>query len=302
MANFVSDKLRNQFGKVILDPSRINMLDTLFMSIKRKRNANRQYTPIFILGAAGSGSTLMSLSLAQRFDCAGVVAESVLQIPKSSFLSVLPARCYSSIKNYENAILPDPTWDIDKGRKDLLNLYRSYSIGESEFVVDKGPNANQVRVDFLAKCFPNAIFIMIFRDPVVNIEGMMRKWSLFKNDSLEENIRFYDSIHTRFLDQAENFSEQVYVIDYQNFVKEHEKTLELIGKKIGMQPSKGNLSFSTRKNKPGQGIRNVENGRIQVVQGADEAAYKRLSPEVVEKIRSSLGELHKRLRNAALKV
>ncbi|MCI0422338.1 MAG: hypothetical protein L0312_24470, partial [Acidobacteria bacterium] len=54
-------------------------------------------------------------------------------------------------------------WSVERGRADLLRMYRSHASGTSPFAVDKGPNTNLVRAGFLARCFPDGRFVVVFR-------------------------------------------------------------------------------------------------------------------------------------------
>ncbi len=278
----------------------VTPLDTyVFSAVRRVRNRERLFRPVFIAGAMGSGTTLVSNSLAQRFDCAGLVAESAADIHPGSFLHVPMLKWFSSVRAYEQAILPMSTWSLDRGREDLLRLYRSRAWGPADAVIDKGPNTNLVRAAFLARCFPDAFFIFVFRDPVANIEGFRRKWPTFAADSLDECMRFYLAIHQRFLEEMEPFRERVYTIEYESFVRRPEAVLDALAARIGLTQRQRPMRLPYRPNVPGKGIRNVRGTRIVVVQDATEQAYRSVSSEFVARIRARLGSLHERLRTSS---
>ena len=276
-------------------------LDTrVFSAVRSARNQGRLFRPVFIAGAMGSGTTLVSFSLAQRFDCAGLVAESARQIHRDSFLHVPKIQQFSSVRAYEQAILPMPTWSLNRGREDLLRLYRSRASGPADTVIDKAPNSSLVRAGFLARCFPDASFVFVFRDPVANIEGFRRKWPTFAADSLDECMRFYLAIHQRFLEEIEAYRERVYTIEYESFVRRPEAMLDTLAASIGLGLRQRPKRLPYRPNVPGKGIRNVRGTRIVVVREATEQAYRSVSPEFVARIRSRLGPLHERLRTSSV--
>ena len=166
-------------------------------------------------------------------------------------------------------------------------------------MIDKGPNANLVRAQFLAECFPSAPFVLIFRDPVVNIEGFRRKWPTFGEDSLEANIRFYSEIHESFLALAPTLGDRLIAVDYDRLVERYDDTLNGIGERLGLRTAVRQRWLPTRENTPGKGLRNVSASRIEVVKNSSEAAYERLEPGIGDTIRAALAPLHERLRELA---
>lgn len=267
---------------------------------RRWRNSGREFRPIFIAGAMGSGTTLLALALGQRYECAGVVTESALQIAPGSFLRMGLVATYPSVAAYRDAILPRAGWSSSEGRAQLLELYRAHAVRDAVAIVDKGPNTNLVRARFLQECFPEGRFALIFRDPVANVEGFRRKWSTFGRDSLGASIEFYREIHERFLDAAPALREPPIMIEYERLVERHDRTLAALAAALGLEPARSGLRLEARENEPGQGIRNVRAGRIEVVADANERAYRGARSDDVSRIREALGSLHARMRALAL--
>lgn len=289
----VADRLVRRVREQVFDP-----LDVMISApIRRQRNAGREYRPIFVVGAMGSGTTLLSLSLWQRFHVAAAIRESVHQVSPRSFLFGASAGSFRSVREYEESILPDSSWSVGAGRAALLDLYRSCATGTSDVVIDKGPNANLVRAGFLAKCFPEAQFVLIFRDPVATVEGFRRKWNTFRRDSLEESIRFYAAIHQRFLRAAQEFPARVISVQYEALVEKYDDTITSLASALGLQPTTRRRALEAQPNVCGCGIRNVARGRIGIVADANRSAYERLSWSQIEKIRGALGPLHERLHS-----
>jgi hypothetical protein len=270
--------------------------------LRRIRNAGRQYRPIFVAGAAGSGTSLLAVSVAQRLECAGLVYELDSQISRKSFLSVPDPDSFGSVAEYESFIAPSEEWSVEAGRSDLLDLFRSYGSGKGSAIVAKGPDINLVRAEFLAQCFPNARFLLVCRDPVANVEGWRRKWSLFGNDSLEECIRFYAEMHETFLRFAKRGEERFAGVSYEEFVENPDEKLSAIAARFQLERARRRRRLARVPNVAGMGIRNVRNGEIGVVTDANQCAYERLGPEQAEAISSALGELHSRLHTVPFKV
>ena len=148
-------------------------------AVRSRRNAEREFRPIFVAGAIGSGTSLLAISLAQRFQVAGIATESARQIDPGSILWVDRVYRYPTIRAYTDVLHPRPDWTPARVREDLLALYRAKAEHDSaEAFVDKGPNVNLVRARLLLEAFPSAHFLLIFRDPVANVEGFRRKWQV----------------------------------------------------------------------------------------------------------------------------
>jgi hypothetical protein len=270
--------------------------------LRRLRNAGREYTPIFIAGASGSGTSLVTLAMGQRFDCAGVVFESDAQISERSFLSVPPMDSFESVESYQRHITPQESWSVEEGRRDLLDLFRSYGSGASDVVIAKGPDINLLRAGFLARCFPDARFVLVFRDPVVNVEGFRRKWRPFADDVLSETIRFYAETHESFLSAAEDLPGRVVAVEYETVVAHLGDCMDELGTRFGLRPARRRVRLATQPNAEGKGIRNVRGGEIGIVTDANRRSYERLDPSEVEAIRSALDPLYQRLRSVSFKV
>jgi Sulfotransferase family len=268
---------------------------TLGAAVRSAVNRDRSYRPIFVSGAMGGGTTLLALSLWQRFDLAAAIKESVHQVSTRSFLWRPGAHEFGSVADYDGSIRPRDDWSVERGRRDLLRMYRSYAWGRSDVVVDKGPNANLVRAGFLARCFPEARFVLIFRDPVATIEGFRRKWRAFGNAPLDESIDFYERIHEAFLEAMWDFPERVLAVAYERLVEKHDELMDTVGRDLDLVPARRVRRLEHRSNRRGCGIRNVHHGRIQIVEDANRGSYERMSASEVKRIQRRLGPLHARM-------
>lgn len=270
---------------------------------RRRRNAGRTYRPIFVSGAIGSGTSLLAASLGQRFAVAGVALESAREISPRSCLWIDRVNTFDSIRDYEAVLAPRPDWSVEAAREDLLALYRSKADPPADSsvdsFVDKGPNTNLVRAGFLREVFPDGRFVLIFRDPVANIEGFRRKWLTFKHDTLDESVRFYRVIHERFLEQAAEFPEQCIAVEYEALVARYEEALSKLASALEIAPAAAVRPVAARDVGKGRGLRGVEGGRIRVVKDANERSYSTLDEAEIARIREALGPLCERLRAAA---
>jgi len=268
--------------------------------LRRLRNAGRTYRPLFVTGVSGSGTSLLAVALSQRLACAGLVYECDDQISHRSFLHVPSLARFGSVAEYERFIAPREDWSVARGRQDLQAMLRAYATAPGETVVAKGPDIHLARAGFLHRCFPEAHFVVIFRDPVANVEGLRRKWRVFAEDGLEECIRFYRALHERFFEAAAAFPEGAHFVDYADLVERPEATLTALAKRLGLPPARRALAVPDAPNAEGKGVRNVRGGRVQMVTDADRRARQRLAPETATAIETALEPLRQRVRRAAL--
>ena len=294
----LAERLRRRLRREVLAP----LARRVVAPLRRWRNGRRVYRPVFVTGAMGSGTTLLALSLSQRFDCGCVIEEGAIEIAGDSFLQARDPSRFPTVHAYLENMLPDEGWDVERGRQDMLALYRSRARGRSGLVFDKGPNAHMVRLRFLARCFPEAGFVVVVRDPVVNVEGFRRKWPRFGEEPLEESVRFYRVIHERFLEAAPELGRRLVVVRYEDLVERYDGVLDALAHHLDLPPAQRPRRLRSRANIEGQGIRNVSAGRIGVVRSANERAYARLDPETVARIRKDLGDVTERASVLALRV
>jgi hypothetical protein len=268
-------------------------------AIRSRRNVRRDFTPVFVTGAMGSGTTLVALSLAQRYEFGCVITESAREVAPSSPLHVPSIDSFPSVEAYEKALEAGAAASPERARRDLLALYRRHASRPGRFALDKGPNSNLLRAPLLARAFPDAHFVLVFRDPVVNVEGFRRKWPTFGRDTLEASIAFYAETHEAFFAAAAALGARVTFVEYEALVADYDGQLTRIAARIGLSPARRPRTLPERGNHRGQGIRNVASGEIRLVTDANEAAYRGMAPADVARVRAALAPLHARLRALA---
>lgn len=267
---------------------------------RRRRNADRDFDPIFVAGAIGSGTSLLAATLAQRLAVAGVALESAREVDRRSCLWIDRVHSFSSVRSYEQQLQPRPDWSSERAREDLLELYRSRALDpDRRPFVDKGPNTNLVRAAFLESAFPGSPFVLIFRDPVANVEGFRRKWLTFRNDTLEESVRFWAAVHERFLEVSAPFADRVVTVEYEALVADYEGSIERLSRTLGVPAVERPRPVEARAEGRGRGLRGVASGRIRVLRDANERSYETLEADEIERIRELLTPVHARLRERA---
>jgi hypothetical protein len=291
MAKPLAERVRRRLRRRVWAPFDERVLG----AIRGRRNAQREFTPVFVTGAMGSGTTLLALSLAQRHEFACVVTESAHEVDAASPLFVPRIDAFPSVAAYRSALEASGGASSERARRDLLALYRRRASRPGRFALDKGPNANLVRAALLARAFPDARFVLVFRDPVANVEGFRRKWPTFGRDALDASIAFYAALHEAFLAAAPALGPRAIAVAYEALVEGYDAQLARIGGFLGLPPASRPRALPERGNHRGQGIRNVTGGRIHVVTDANQAAYACVAPGDAERIRTRLGPLHARL-------
>lgn len=269
---------------------------------RRWRNASRVFRPVFVTGASGGGTSVLAVSLAQGWDCAGLVYECDAAVGEPSFLHVPALATYPSLAAYEAFIAPDAGWSVERGRADLQAMMRGHASAPGDAVVAKGPDIHLTRVAFLHGCFPEAVSVAVVRDPAANLEGMRRKWPLFGSAPLDECIAFFRRMHERYLDDSEPFRERALVVRYRDLVSRPRPTLAAVAERAGLQPTTRRLRVPDAPNVEGQGVRNVRDSRVEMVTDADQRARDRLPPDETRRIDEALAPLMARLEAVALDV
>lgn len=291
----LSDRVRRRLRRHLVLP----FVRRIVAPVRLARNARRTYRPVFATGVMGSGTTLLALSLGARFECAAVIAESGREMREDSFLHVAHPDRFESVAAYQASFQPDPRWKVEAGREDLLGLYRSQARGPGDVVIDKGPNANLARAPFLLECFPDARFVLVFRDPVASVEGFRRKWARFRDAPLEDAIRFYAELHRQFVEDTTECQDRVTYVAYETLVTRYDEVMDDLGRQLDLHPARRRRHLASRANVEGQGIRNVRHNRIEVDPEANRKSYDRLSRDEIDLILERLRPLYAELEAKA---
>lgn len=156
---------------------------TLRLIRKLRNKSVSNFNPIFITGIAGSGNTLLASLIDERLQVDGFADESALYASGRSFIKIPHVKLFRSPLQYREAMKISEGLD----KKDLIREYereyRKYLVsrGNRNVIVDKAPNAHMVRCASLLDAYPDSLFILVYRNPVSQVEGLIRKWELFKN-------------------------------------------------------------------------------------------------------------------------
>ena len=269
-----------------------------------RRLVDRDFQPLFICGAAGSGTTLLSALLDQTYENGLALRESARHPQAHRLLFFEKALEYPTLDEYiEDLFLPARV-SAGRVRHAVLTLYRRAADypKASAVVLDKAPNAHLVRLGALLAAFPEAQAIVLARDPVEVVEGMRRKWPQpFGAAGLEALCDFWNLMHHKALQDTESL-ENVLVVGYGQLVQQPETVTAAIATWAGLTARQQPKPLRDRKAKPGKGLRNVVAGEIQVVADAGAAARQNLNQAERQLIRERTGAVYAQLHSREMRL
>ena len=248
--------------------------------------------PLFICGAMGSGTTLITRLIDQHFHVNGVANETALQIPRGSPLHIRSSHHYETLEHMSRALFVPSDVDPITVRVDTLDYYRRIQRrkgpdADEVVVVDKAPNAHLVRTPALRAAFPRSKFLFIYRNPVSAVEGLRRKWTVCAEAPFEHVTRFWVLLHEAFERDTAFFRDDVIPVPYEAFTEDPDRVLAALQEQVPLRRREDLRTLGNKPNQEGYGLRNVSGGRIKVVKGVSQSAKDRLERrylEIVEEI------------------
>lgn len=198
--------------------------------------------PIFLLSLPRSGSTLLQSMLASRQDEAiSSLSEPWIALPVVSSLS----KKANIIATYDQSLalhavddfvqsLPDGILSLRKAIACFLStLYSQAASQEAVYFLDKTPQYCLIAKD-LVTLFPDARFIVLWRNPLASIASQLQLWRQGKFeltpefgvlDALEsENTRGLGNLH----EIVETNSKSILQVRYEELVKEPHRIMQTI--------------------------------------------------------------------------
>lgn len=253
-----------------------------------KRLSDVNFRPVFICGASGSGTTLINGLLDQQYENEFCLHESDRMKEADPDLFIEHSSFYENLDTYYKDLIRVDAYSTTRIRRAKLNLYRQLSNYPrySDVILDKAPNSHLVRIGKLYKAFPLAKIVLIYRDPVETIEGLMRKWpQLFGRAGVSALCEFWNQTHLSFLEQTNSVRDDVFAVSYKNLVQDPLGWLERLASWADLQKRDSTKAYVDKINKPGKGLRNIVGGRINVVNEQKVKATEVLPAHDVETIR-----------------
>lgn len=275
-------------------------------TLRERLLSKAKYRPIFICGISGSGTSLLANLLDERFLTCGVANESALNVP-DDHVRMGPADSYNSLAEYAKALKAIKDYPSNFVRDCYTRLYRSHTRAsrKSNAIIDKAPNAHLMRAAKMAEAFTDGYFVFVFRDPVDQIEGLRRKWTLFRDAEISDLCLFVKDCHDTFLTDSAAFPDRRAIISYEDFLVHHDQMLDWIRHDAGLitRRKERKRGLRNRPNVPGKGLRNVVNGKIVIdSQSFSKPPSNALSDAETGTIRELMSDHHKDMRRMAIHV
>ncbi len=267
---------------------------------RRVANRSLEFNPIFVTGVMGSGTTLVTELLKSNFEFGSAYMETDHFVPRSSPLSVRKANSFGSVSEYLDSMAFPESTSVQQVKQHYQDAYRFHASWRPNQLnaIDKCPNHTLARSSDLKKAFPDSKFIVLFRDPVANVEGLRRKWRLFREADLDDSIRLYRELYERFLAETEGFGDSVIYLDYDEFVKATDELYSYltVSWKLTRRERVGRIR------KPSSiGLRGVTQGGVTIDQTASERSRDSASAEDAGRIDGELAHIYGRLKSNAFK-
>ncbi len=257
----------------------------------------------FICCFSGGGSSLLGSLLDQHLALDYYGDETTRRLQMSDFATPF----VDSLPDLEayRTLCFTPFADPQGVRLALLRYYllRTESV-VLRTVVEKSTVVSLTHAGELKHLFARAKFILYYRDPVANIEGLRRKWRLFQNADLEALADFWSACQLRGVEHLTKLPrEDVMCLTYEEVVQAPEGCVERVRQFLQLGTRARPKLLPDRPNVPGKALRHVSKGLIQVEQDADRQSKERLSDAQIRVIQDrtqtawqALQELHARQR------
>ena len=213
--------------------------------------------PIFIFSLPRSGSTLLQRILNSHPKIASS-PEPWLLLPYvyankkdgkiSEFNSALS---YIALNDFISN-LPNKEEDYyEELKKFTLNLYRKNSYKEASYFLDKTPRYYFI-IPQIAKIFPNAKFIFLFRNPLQIYSSILKTWGNNRFNNLFRNhIDLYEG--PKFLTEGYKLLANKSIhINYESFIEHPEMNLKKIMNYLGIEYSRDYLNYLQQKSLNGK--------------------------------------------------
>ncbi|AEI14062.1 sulfotransferase [Flexistipes sinusarabici DSM 4947] len=185
-------------------------------------------SPIFLFSLPRAGSTLLQRVLMTHSEIASV-AEPWLMLPfcyaykrEGVLTEYSNGTCSSAFEDFINNLPCKDNDYYEALRRFSFDLYEKQCLNNEKYFLDKTPRYYNI-IPEIAKTFPDAKFIFLFRNPVHVMSSMMQTWSggtLKKLYGYERDLNYGPKALS---DGYELLKEKAYAIRYEEYVKNPEK-------------------------------------------------------------------------------
>jgi hypothetical protein len=208
----------------------------------------KDITPLFIISLPRTGSTLLQRILASASQISSV-SEPWILLPLLGRLKPWICRSVHG-HNDEIKAFNDLIHELRNKIETHYAAVRSYyetiytNITESEksdFFLDKSPPYCLI-CDEIIKCFPNAKFIFLFRNPISVISSCLE--TFYRNRFLisRSEVYLYDGLATM-VEAYNNFQSKILKLKYEDLINDPQGSLENISQYLNINVDKNSIEF-----------------------------------------------------------
>lgn len=226
-------------------------------------------------------------SLLDQHLALGYYGDETTRRLQTSDFATPPVDSLPDLKAYQTLCFT-PFADLQGVRLALMRYYllRTESV-VLRTVVEKSTVVSLTHARDLKHLFPRAKLILYYRDPVANLEGLRRKWALFRDAELEALADFWSACQLRCIEQLETLPcEEVMCLKYEEVVQDPADCVERVRRFLNVASRPQPKLLQDRPNVPGKALRNVASGLIRVEQDADTQSRQRLSEAQIRVIQT----------------
>ena len=220
-------------------------------------------TPLLIItGISGSGTSLVGGYIYQNYEVKGICPE-VPNIVSSKNLIYFPkVDTYKNLSEYlksvENYQKKANFFDVLQETSKEFSEFNS----SGKYLLYKNAVLPMYSSIQFINNLPNSNIVVVFRNPLSSIEGLIRKWSLFKRSNLKDLCSFWVNSYENVLKDSKKNLMNYFFVEYENFLTDHCEISEIIANKIIISKRKKKKLIADSTQKRGKGIRGVFNGLI----------------------------------------
>lgn len=212
-------------------------------------------TPVFLLSLPRSGSTLIQRVLACHPDIA-TTSEPWIQLPafyalrkKGISAEYEQLRLAQAIEDFYNSLPGGRNDYLAEIREMSQRLYTKAAKGASHFL-DKTPRYHLI-LDELLETFPDAKFIIIWRNPLAIAASMIETWGAGKWNLHWFEIDLYTGLPNLANTYANN-KDRIHAIKFEDFVTDPQKHTGDIFQHLGLPNDKNAIDYFSDVNLQGR--------------------------------------------------
>lgn len=270
--------------------------------IKSFKLINKHPKVTLVIGITGGGTTLVSSLLDQNFYTDSVVHESQLRFSEDSHFKGKFPRLYDDFEDYRLEMVNGyRNTNTKRFKKEILKIYKNNSKYKLKVntIIDKSPSYHCYRIEYYLKIFKNLNIIVIFRDPEENVEGMLRKWPIFKDAGLEVISKFWrDSFENLLFYENEFNSLRTVFIDLKDLKQSSDKFINKTEKIMSLKRREKAKPYENKSNKKGKALRNVKDGIILIDNKNSLTNFSKAESKLIKEI---CGDTYKKLIKRKIK-